>query len=1724
MSGHSNHVCELELMGRRAYARGISYKSFYSWYGSILDRLQTEIRRDGSDIPEHFLSLTAQVETWKYFWPNEASLANIPTCNRREPHTYSEAQNQATALFEEPSPSPGLTLSENAPVYSDDIGETIFPRDAQPSSATTTCSAHSFASSPSSASVNCAHLLSIEQNVSQEKFIPPVPLKSLPTEQSLQKPIVRLPSTFQPLVGSLHNTTPSVNKLVTEKTPRLDGLDDGANNDIKDEPHGVADASESPFPYKPRANNKDHIDIAARQERWGCCANCHAKDHLLQFCMGPVDKFGFISGCPRCNTMTHLFEHCPNQTENESTSYLNYLVMSRHNRPPIRWTQDIRGIPNFWNHSMRPWTCEFSLKQASKHRDSYNNSGRLERNIYYDPAWHNPDTVPFQAYPKQRVQDMRPGEESNLGKLFDEVVLEHARTIDHLHRLERFRGLFGQDSTLLSQKFEEVLYLSNQISSKMLEKRNRILNLARSLDYIADLEWKEASGKSLLPHEAEAMKTKEARLIVLATRIDHYLGELHASYDNEMGLKERITRLLSQVRCLVNFESMQKNGATLNNVILEAIATSREKEKILKVWFGAYRRRFSLPPEPFFIMVSKKTASCTDFRDFAYSSFHALHYMPPPESPPPRRRKNPETMSSPTMDLKDTADQNSNILNRHSANDDMYRAYEQNHGRSRSPHDRQDSLPPAKDLPSVPLNTAPSSNDSNRPMELAGSVRYKVALSKEQKALEKEISGLQREIKAIEGFEKRTETLTTKQLEQVAKKEKKKARLASLRRHQENGPGSQTVRMIHKLEKSHSSRFTHAQQKIGSVNRTGSGIGQSSINPSSSIDSPPRLPSQVNNFQKKVIESKPRVSANSYAGKAAHAPPKLKPPREKYRKNKEVSSKQEEWPSTSSQARISSPTVTRDAKPISYAEKLRQMPPKSPPKQQRRETNIRPEARDESPSRSSEANSEAKELNFDVAKGAPTIPHAEKSGQIPHKPETPPAQQGHESPNISNLQEWPAMSSQTEVLGSNVTDRAPGISYAEMLAQEPPNSEALEEHYSVRDSSSAEEEWPPISSQTEVLSSGVIGRALEISNAEKIVQEQISPKLESSKESTILKSPAPFPILSAMETQSVASDESESTSYSDIASGLKKTSQDIKASFKVLKSKLPPPVYEIQEDFSSLNELQYSPVAEKETASTSNPASKISSSGEVFQEASTPVSVEQQSTSSMYVAPHRRRMPSFCSMKSSSSLQSGNTNIYLPPPRRRLSSASSVEFILPSNSLSLNKRRVSSGSMGHFSYKSNTYNPPRARSPKAQPNQLNSHTPTLRVLSEVFREDSDISVPEESQDINSKEQTSPLHSPALNNNQLLFPPTEYSERATRRCFSTPPSLDAEDMDLRGNISRASSPGSTNLQQKQTRTLRRPEKRRALCSGSSVSIQTSSLLVPSIAGLQSGIAHNYNGSSKVSSRTGSSVGSLSDTDFSFELPLPDDFDISFELEHPDEFDTSLHHPHPDDFLLSDDEDDLKECRVLNPPDSFKLDTLSDSSSNQDDINANADADATTSNNNPNIQEAPLDSWADERENIICWQCNKVGHFTAECPERAFNPLIEEISHSNTTMTSEHNANQATGVQDPSTLHQETSLNISTPTVRTETGQRTQQQEEEDENSLERKHPSPTHPPGAMRDNGSIVQFDAGDWKCGSNGCDYWNFAGNTCCLWCGASPNTAAVILGSRIAGAAHSTV
>ncbi|TGO09892.1 hypothetical protein BTUL_0151g00340 [Botrytis tulipae] len=103
MSDHS-YMEGLEAMGHKAHSDGMEYSAIYSWYDQTMDRLQS----DGSNMSEEFRSLTAKVETWKHFWPDELFFAGISLKDTPRQSFGSKDQNQ----IEKPVKNPTYSSSE----------------------------------------------------------------------------------------------------------------------------------------------------------------------------------------------------------------------------------------------------------------------------------------------------------------------------------------------------------------------------------------------------------------------------------------------------------------------------------------------------------------------------------------------------------------------------------------------------------------------------------------------------------------------------------------------------------------------------------------------------------------------------------------------------------------------------------------------------------------------------------------------------------------------------------------------------------------------------------------------------------------------------------------------------------------------------------------------------------------------------------------------------------------------------------------------------------------------------------------------------------------------------------------------------------------------------------------------------------------------------------------------------------------------------------------------------------------------------------------------------------------------------------------------------------------------------------------------------------------------------------------------------------------------------
>ncbi|TGO34107.1 hypothetical protein BHYA_0212g00110 [Botrytis hyacinthi] len=226
----------------------------------------------------------------------------------------------------------------------------------------------------------------------------------------------------------------------------------------------IPDPSQSPI----KSQQGSHGNRQRDHKRYlnEICANCNMRGHILSYCVAPVDDFGFISGCPR-----------------------------RTNCPPIRWSKDIRNIPQFKSRTQHPWTYNFSLKQAGRFEISYNDFGR-PKGLYPDPAWKTPDRVLSQAYP---------------------------RTMDIiLPMLWHFHSRLNRKSAELGHKFEVFLKSISETASDNEMITCEIVRLAEALEDIAEFELKEARGESLSIQMSSDITTKKAKELEFEAKLNAY--------------------------------------------------------------------------------------------------------------------------------------------------------------------------------------------------------------------------------------------------------------------------------------------------------------------------------------------------------------------------------------------------------------------------------------------------------------------------------------------------------------------------------------------------------------------------------------------------------------------------------------------------------------------------------------------------------------------------------------------------------------------------------------------------------------------------------------------------------------------------------------------------------------------------------------------------------------------------------------------------------------------------------------------------------------------------------------------------------------------------------------------------------------------------------------------------------------------------------------------------
>lgn len=68
------------------------------------------------------------------------------------------------------------------------------------------------------------------------------------------------------------------------------------------------------------------------------CGNYQQPGHEGKDCVGPIDEYGFVNVCPRCNTADHNLWTCP--VESYPRDLRHWLQNRREGKPPLAWGED----------------------------------------------------------------------------------------------------------------------------------------------------------------------------------------------------------------------------------------------------------------------------------------------------------------------------------------------------------------------------------------------------------------------------------------------------------------------------------------------------------------------------------------------------------------------------------------------------------------------------------------------------------------------------------------------------------------------------------------------------------------------------------------------------------------------------------------------------------------------------------------------------------------------------------------------------------------------------------------------------------------------------------------------------------------------------------------------------------------------------------------------------------------------------------------------------------------------------------------------------------------------------------------------------------------------------------------------------------------------------------------------------------------------------------------
>ncbi|KAE8443784.1 hypothetical protein EG329_001378 [Mollisiaceae sp. DMI_Dod_QoI] len=125
------------------------------------------------------------------------------------------------------------------------------------------------------------------------------------------------------------------------------------------------------------------------------CGGCGIEGHPLADCTKNVDEYGFINGCPKCNTTKHLIDNCRSKNRLTDGRMFYFLVVKRLGKPPLRSREDFRFVSpkKFAELKKYPQTCQFAAQRRN------HGISQMVTEIVLDPSWKSPHLVASQVHP-----------------------------------------------------------------------------------------------------------------------------------------------------------------------------------------------------------------------------------------------------------------------------------------------------------------------------------------------------------------------------------------------------------------------------------------------------------------------------------------------------------------------------------------------------------------------------------------------------------------------------------------------------------------------------------------------------------------------------------------------------------------------------------------------------------------------------------------------------------------------------------------------------------------------------------------------------------------------------------------------------------------------------------------------------------------------------------------------------------------------------------------------------------------------------------------------------------------------------------------------------------------------------------------------------------------------------------------------------------------------------